>query len=142
MNTSEKGLDLIKRFEGYREKAYMCPAGVWTVGYGHTKGVTASTKCDTVSAHKFLIADVGEAELAIANATSVKLSQFQFDALVSFVFNLGAGAFRKSTLLRKIDKKDFAGAANEFDKWVFAGGKKQKGLELRRAAEKELFLEG
>lgn len=142
MKISDKGLALIKSFEGFSALAYLCPAGVWTVGYGHTKGVTQSSHCTLPAAEALIREDVAFAEGAVTNSVVVKLTQGQFDALVSFVFNLGVGTFRKSTLLRLLNKKDYAGAADEFDRWIFAGGKKQKGLVARRSAERALFLKG
>jgi len=140
MQISEKGLDLIKRFEGCQLSAYRCPAGVLTIGYGHTHGVHAGDTCTPRQAELWLTEDCSVAELTIESNVKVPVNQNQFDALVSFVFNLGAGNFVKSTLLKKLNAGDYTGAAIEFDCWVNAGGRKLPGLVKRRAAERELFL--
>ena len=140
MKTSQKGINLIKEFEGYRSKAYKDSAGVWTIGYGHTGDVAPG---DIISAHQgevLLTKDLEWAEKAITDLVKVPLNQNQFDALVSFVYNVGKGAFRKSTLLKKLNEKQYILASNEFKRWVYAGGKKLKGLQRRREAEKKLFI--
>ncbi len=155
MNISEAGIELIKEFEGYRAEAYQCSAGVWTIGYGSTKwadgrpvkkGDTLMAPIPTISpkdAATELLKATLEKEFvpAVRDAVKVKLTQNQFDALVSFVYNVGVGAFKSSTLLRKLNaKEDINVVAQEFDKWVFAGKKRLPGLVTRRAAEKALFL--
>ena len=140
MKTSQRGLDLIKRFEGLRLSAYWCPAGVKTIGYGHTRGVTMGMRITKPQANEFLLDDVALAERDIDELVKVPLSQNQFDALVDFVFNLGAEEFAESTLLKKLNARDYAGAANEFSKWVYSDHVKLPGLVKRRAAERELFL--
>lgn len=140
MKTSQTGFSLIKQFEGLKTRAYRCPAGVWTIGYGHTAGVKEHDDCTPEQAGTWLMEDCLVAELTIDAEVNVPLSQNQFDALVSFVFNLGPGNFITSTLLYKLNAADYAGAANEFDKWVNAGGRRLTGLAKRRAAEKTLFL--
>lgn len=137
---SPDGLELIKRHEGLRLKAYRCPAGVWTIGHGHTKGVKRGMQIAEVHADQFLREDVIIAERAVNQLVSVPLSQGQFDALVSFVFNLGANAFSRSTLLKKLNEGDCYLAAEEFERWVYASGRKLAGLVARREDEKELFL--
>lgn len=143
MRTSEKGLDVIKRHEGLRLKAYRCPAGVWTIGYGHTKGVKQGMRIAKVQADRFLREDLAEAEKAVNTLVSVPLKQEQFDALVSFVFNLGAGALLRSTLRKVLNKGDYRAAAEQFERWVYGsvGGRKVKlpGLVARRVEERELF---
>ena len=141
MMTSEKGLSLIKEFEGCRLQAYKCPAGVWTIGYGHTRGVTEGMEISREIADFLLVDDVTPCELAI-NALKLNLRQGQFDALVSFIFNLGIGNFNRSTLKKKIlaGAKD-AEIAAEFKKWNKAGGKVHAGLVRRRAAEARLWYE-
>ena len=94
MKISEKGLQLIKEFEGYEGKAYLCPAGVWTIGYGHTQGVEENDMCSVEEASEFLKKDVEKAERAVNELVKHELNQNQFDALVSFVFNLGRDRFR------------------------------------------------
>jgi len=142
MKISEKGLNLIKQFEGLRLEAYLCSAGVPTIGYGHTRGVKLGQTITQEQADAFLSEDIHEFELAVQRLVFVPITQNQFDALVSFVFNVGIGNLKKSTLLKKLNEGDVVGAANEFNKWVFAGGKKLKGLQRRRDKERLLFLTG
>jgi lysozyme len=141
MNVSTTGINLIKNFEGCRLTAYKCPAGVWTIGYGHTgNDVKEGLKITQEQAEEYLKKDLNSFELAVNNSVKITLSQSQFDALVSFSYNVGTGALKKSTLLKLLNKGNYKGAAEEFDKWIFAGGKKLSGLVKRRKAEKELFL--
>lgn len=140
MKVSNNGINLVKRFEGLELKAYRDSVGILTIGYGHTHAVKAGDVITGEQADVFLREDLQVAELTINTNVKVKLTQGQFDALVSFVFNLGSGNFVKSTLIRKLNAGDYAGAANEFGKWVNAGGKKLPGLVKRRAAEREVFL--
>ncbi|WP_041930742.1 lysozyme [Pantoea ananatis] len=140
MQTSNKDIDLIKRFEGLKLEAYRDSVGIPTIGYGHTHNVKIGDVITAEQADKFLREDLLVAELTINTNVKVKLTQNQFDALASFVFNLGSGNFVKSTLLKKLNAGDFAGAADEFGKWVNAGGKKLAGLVKRRAAEREVFI--
>lgn len=139
MRTSKKGIDLIKQFEGCRLTAYKCPSGVYTIGYGHTKGVTKGQKISQERANSLLGQDIKEYENAVNRLISAPLNQNQFDALVSFCFNCGVGAFKTSTLRKKLNAKDYQGAANEFPRWNKGGGKVLKGLVKRRAAEQKLF---
>lgn len=141
MKLSEQGLDLIKHFEGLRLQAYQCSASVWTIGYGHTANVRPGDIIDEEQAGHLLCQDVTASEEAVIRLVRVSLSQHQFDALVSFVFNLGSGNFATSTLLKKLNAGDYIGAAEEFSRWVNAGGKKLLGLVRRRDAERQLFLE-
>lgn len=141
---SENGLSLIKRFESLKLTAYKCPAGVWTIGYGHTKNVYEGKKITEKEANELLAQDVFIVESAINKFVNVSINQNQKDALVSFVFNVGSNNFRSSTLLLKINKSDFVGAANEFLRWNKARDKTGKlrelaGLTTRRNAEKLLF---
>lgn len=140
MKTSDSGLGLIKEYEGLKTKAYLCPAGVPTIGYGHTQGVAMGDVCTEQQATDWLKEDCAVAELTVNTNVKVALTQGQFDALVSFVFNLGAGNFVKSTLLKKLDAGDYAGAAEEFGKWINVNGEPSSGLSRRRAAEIALFL--
>jgi lysozyme len=141
MNISESGLELIKEHEALRLDAYQDIVGVWTVGYGHTGAeVKEGLKITEDAANALLLSDVETAEKCINNCVSVQLTQGQFDALCSFVFNLGCTALRNSTLLRKLNAGDDVDAAHEFDKWNHAGGKVVAGLTKRRLEEKELFL--
>ena len=139
MNLGDRGLALIKEFEGCRTTAYLDSVGVPTIGYGHTKGVQIGDTCTEEQATEWLREDVPDAEDCVNSAVSVPLTECEFDALVSFVFNLGCGNFRKSTLLRKLLDSDYDGACVEFHKWDKAGGQQLAGLTRRRAAEAKLF---
>jgi len=139
MKTGEKGLALIKHFEGLRLRAYQCSADVWTIGYGHTAGVRPGDVITPEQADAFLRGDVADAERAVGRFVRVPLTQCQFDALVSFTFNLGSGNLRTSTLLRLLNAGDYPGAAGQLLRWVNAGGKRLPGLVRRREAEKALF---
>ncbi len=137
-----EGLEELRRHEGLRLEAYPDPGSggyPWTIGYGHTRGVKKGDTISREQAEHFLLQDVAEAEEAIERLVQVPLSAGQMDALVSFVFNLGAGAFERSTLLTKLRRGDYSGAAAEFDKWVYAAGKVMPGLVARRAAERARF---
>lgn len=136
---SQRGVDLIKGFEGLRLSAYKDSAGVWTIGYGHTSGVKPGQRISQAQAEQFLRSDVKWAEQAVRDNVKVPISQNQFDALTSFTFNLGAGALKSSTLLKKLNAGDTAGAQAEFGKWVHAGGQRLEGLVRRRAEEAALF---
>jgi lysozyme len=140
VHISEEGLQLIKKWEGLRLTSYKCSAGVWTIGYGSTRGVTEGMTITEEEADERLRRDVETAERCVNASVKVALTEQQFSACVSFVFNLGCGAFGKSTLLRKINEGDDVGAAAEFHKWVNAGGKKLAGLVARRKDEAELFM--
>ena len=140
MRTSEQGLLLIRKFEGLKLESYKCSAGVWTIGYGHTSNVKKSDKITKDEAENLLQNDLIYFESAICDFVKVPLNQNQFDALVSFVFNIGVGAFSTSTMLKFINANHFPLAAGQFDRWVYAKGKKLEGLVKRRKEEKELFL--
>lgn len=137
---SENGLDLIKRWEGLSLTAYVCPGGKRTIGYGHTGEYSKRSRISRAQANELLIRDVHRKELAVNRLVIVPLTQNQFDALVSFTFNLGAARLKRSTLLKKLNRGDYAGAADEFPKWRNAGGRVLEGLEFRRAEERRLFL--
>ncbi|MFP5338162.1 MAG: lysozyme [Gammaproteobacteria bacterium] len=139
MHTSQKGLDLIKSFEGLRLSAYKCPADVWTIGYGTTAGVKPGQTITKERAEELLRDDVKRFEGQVLRLVKVPLTQGQHDALVSFVYNLGAGNLSNSTLLRLLNAGDYAGAAAQFNRWNKAGGKVLSGLVRRRAAERALF---
>lgn len=139
MKTTAPGLEIIRHFEGLRLSAYPCSAHVWTIGYGHTAGVSPGDSISAEAAERLLRQDITEAEKTVSRYVSVPLSQNQFDALVSFVFNLGAGNFRTSTLLKKLNAGDTAGASEEFLRWINAAGRPLPGLIRRREAEKALF---
>lgn len=142
--TSQAGKNLIKEFEGFRAKAYLCPAGVWTVGYGTTRingnKVTGDTQLTTEEADIFLEQDLKVFEDAVNKNVDVELTQNQFDALVAFVYNVGIGNFQKSTLLKILNRGEYESASEQFLRWDKAGGKKLAGLTRRRKAEQKLFL--
>lgn len=141
MKVGEKGLALIKESEGLRLKAYKCPAGVWTIGYGHTgKDVVAGMEISESRAVALLKQDLRVAEVYL-NSLGINFSQNAFDSLCSFIYNLGVGAFSKSTLRKKIvAKADDEAITDEIVKWVNAGGKPLIGLKRRRVKEANLFL--
>ena len=140
---SSTGLALTRSFEGLRLEAYQDSGGVWTIGYGHTgPEVRAGQRITEAEAVALLREDLASAERCVRTAVKVPLSQCEFDALVDFCFNAGRGNFLHSTLLRRVNREDFAGAAVQFGLWVFAGGERQPGLVRRRAAEAAMFLPG
>lgn len=139
MKTSQRGINLIKQFEGVRLTAYKCPAGVYTIGYGHTRGVKRGMKITEEEASAYLTADLLNSEKAVERYDSAyHWNQNEFDALVSFTFNCGAANLR--SLLRN-GKRNRSQIAETLPLYRKAGGKVLKGLERRRAAEKALFLE-
>jgi lysozyme len=139
MSVSEAGLELIRACEGFRPDAYRDAVGVWTIGYGHTGNVRAGDRITREQGEALLRLDAGCAVEAVGRIVTVPLRQGQVDALVSFVFNLGEGALAGSTLLRKLNAGDAAGAAAEFPKWCHAGNAVLPGLVTRRARERALF---
>ena len=140
MTTSRLGLRLIKDFEGLRLGAYLCPAGVPTIGYGHTKGVKLGQVITHEQADDYLIEDIAPLERHI-NALGINFRQEQFDALVSWLFNLGVGNFKKSNLLKRIqDDSSDQSIAAEFIKWIYAGKTPLAGLKKRRVAEANMFV--
>lgn len=141
MNYSKRGLALTESFEGCRLESYPDQVGVWTIGYGHTKGVAEGMTCTQAQAEQWLTEDVAGAEDSVARLVHIALSQQEFDALVDFTFNLGVGNFASSTLLKKLNARDIEGAAGEFEKWDRAGGQVVAGLLRRRQAERALFQE-
>ncbi len=140
MKTSSKGIELIKRHEGFRARAYKCPADVWTIGYGHTRGVKSGDVIDKAQGERFLVQDLQTAEREV-NSHGLIINQNQFDALVSFVFNVGSGNFSRSTLLRKLKvNTNDATISYEFSRWKHGGGKVLPGLVKRRKEEAELYF--
>ena len=141
---SKTGLDLIKRFEGFSPTVYICPAGYPTIGYGHVvkpqERQQFASGITTKQAEILLRQDVQTAERAVLRLITVPLTDGQFDALVSFTFNLGAGALQRSTLRRKVNRGDHAAVPAEFGKWVWGGGRKLQGLVRRREAEIVLYV--
>lgn len=143
MTTREQGVAAIKAHEGLRLQAYPDPASggePWTIGYGHTGGVKPGDVITLEQAEQFLADDIATAQMGIRALVSVPLNSGQLWALTSFVFNLGAGALKKSTLLTKLNAGDYKGAADEFGKWINAAGKPMAGLVTRRTAERAMFL--
>ena len=148
MQTSDKGIALIKQFEGCKLTAYPDPGtggAPWTIGYGWTqpvdgKPVRPGMTIDQKTADRLLKTGLVSYENDILRLVKVKLSQGQFDALVSFTYNLGSRSLSTSTLLSKLNAGDYAGAADEFPRWNKAGGKVLNGLTRRREAERALFL--
>ena len=134
---TQNGLDLIKRFEGFSRTVYFCPAGYPTIGYGHVvkDDEDFSAGIDEPQAEELLRQDAQIAERAVLRLINVPLTDGQFDALVSFTYNLGSGALQRSTLRRKINREEHAEVPEQFMRWVWAGGRKLKGLVRRRAAE-------
>ncbi len=145
MQTSEKGIALIKEFEGCRLTAYQDSVGVWTIGYGWTqpvdgKPIRAGMTIKQETAERLLETGLVSYESDVSRLVKVGMSQGQFDALVSFTYNLGVRSLSTSTLLRKLNAGDYAGAADEFLRWNKASGKVLNGLTRRREAERALFL--
>lgn len=139
MRTSDNGLALIRRFEGLRLRAYKDSVGKPTIGYGTTRGVTMGMTITAERAEALLREDVQRFEGHLDRLVRVPLTQGQWDALVSWVYNLGPTNLEQSTLLRLLNASDYAGAAAEIERWVHAGGKRLEGLVRRRAAERALF---
>ena len=140
MHISKDGLALIKRFEGFCPTPYDDPAGYATIGYGHLiKPGEVFTELTTEQGESLLREDVAVAEAAVTKNVRITLTQGQFDALVSFVFNVGSQAFEKSYLLRLLNNHDPKGAARQFSRWIYAGGRRLPGLIARRSAENKLF---
>lgn len=146
MQTSDEGLAAIAEHEGLRLVAYPDPGSVdglpWTIGYGHTRGVQRGDRCTPEQAMQWLREDVQDAEEAVNRRVKVPLTQSQFDALVSFVYNLGETAFAGSTLLRMLNSGDYVGAAVQFERWNKNDGRVLSGLVRRRKDERDLFETG
>lgn len=140
--TSQAGIDLIKKYEGCKLTAYKDAVGIWTIGYGHTGGVSAGMSISQTQAEAYLRSDLSTFESTVNNRVTVATSQNMFDALVSLAFNIGSGAFGGSTLLSLLNQGNYTGAADQFGSWVKAGGVTLQGLVKRRASEKTLFLTG
>lgn len=139
MKISQEGLSLIKKFEGCELEAYKCAAGVWTIGYGSTKGVKEGDTITQDGADKLLTEEMHEYEGYINDMVTVDLKQNEFDALVSWVFNLGPSNLSSSTLLSKLNNKVWDDVPNQIKRWNKAGGKTLQGLVRRREAEALLF---
>ena len=146
MKLSVEGLNLIKRFEGVRNRPYRCSAGLWTVGVGHLigDGKLLPKSWDRTFTEEeinaLLVRDLSQFERGVGMYIKVPLRQHEYDALCSFAFNLGLGTLQRSTLRQKINRNDKEGAAKEILKYCRAGGKIIKGLQKRREAEYQMFL--
>ena len=140
-HVTQNGIDLIKRFEGFSSTVYICPAGYPTIGFGHLvkepekyqQGITEA------EAEELLRRDVHAAENAVLRLIDVPLTDGQYDALVSFTFNLGAGALQRSTLRRKVNRQAHSEVPEQFMRWVWAGGRKLDGLIRRREREALIY---
>ena len=144
MRTSQKGLELIKRFEGLLLEAYLDAVGIWTIGYGHTSQAGAPRVVPGMvitepRAEDILRNDLRKFEYDVESLVDVHLTQHQFDALVSLTFNIGPTNLAGSTLLKRLNEGDYQAARKEFAKWRKAGGVILRGLERRRAAEQDLW---
>ena len=139
MKIGYEGLKMIKHFEGLELNAYQCAAGVWTIGYGHTKGVQQGMVISEETADEMLVEELKEYENYINDMVNCPLSQNQFDALVSWVYNLGPANLQASTLLKVLNAGDYAGVPAQIKRWNKAGGKVLEGLTRRRQAESVLF---
>ena len=143
MKLSQRGIDLIKQFEGYSSKAYPDPAtggAPWTIGYGTTKGVKPGMVITAEKAEKMLRDDVAKFESGVSSLVTAPTTQGQFDAMVSLAYNIGLGNFGKSTLLKKHNARCYTCAADQFRVWNRANGKVMNGLTKRRAAEREVYM--
>lgn len=146
MKTSDKGLQLIKQFEGFSARPYRCPAGIPTIGYGATyypdgRRVTMQDKpVSEADATAMLRSMLASYEAGVSRYVQVPVTQGQFDAMVSFAYNIGLSALKNSTLLRLVNARDWQGAAAQFPRWNRAGGKVLPGLTRRREAERVMFL--
>ena len=144
---NERGIETVKSFEGFSLKPYLCPAKVWTIGYGSTTGSDGGPvdpdmePISEVHADALLGRDLETSERWVSRLSKEPLSENQFSALVSFTFNAGCGALQRSTLRMKLNRGEYLGAADEFPKWRRAGGRILAGLVRRRAAERVLFLD-
>lgn len=136
---SSAGINFIKRWEGFRSNAYICPGNVLTIGYGHTKSVVPGQRITEYEGEQLLKQDLQRFERAVNDLVTVPINQKQFDALVSFAFNCGNSALARSTLLRRLNEGRYDLAAKEFYKWVYAGKKRLPGLVTRRREESQMF---
>ena len=139
MNTSAEGIALIKKFEGCELKAYQCSAGVWTIGYGHTKDVEEGDTISKDQAEEMLVEELHEYENYVNEYVNVALSQNQFDALVSWVYNLGPANLKASTMLKVLNDGKYEEVPYQMKRWNKAGGKVLDGLVRRREAEALLY---
>ena len=142
--TGTRGLELIKRFEGFQPQIYRDAVGLPTIGYGHLlkpgEAEIFAAGISETAAEALLLSDIRIAEDAVARCIEADLTEAQFDALVSFTFNMGSGALARSQLASKINAGDHKGAPDEFKRWVYAGGRRLRGLVRRRRAEAALYV--
>ena len=143
---NERGIEMVKSFEGISLKPYLCPANVWTVGYGATRSRTGGPidpdmePISETEAEALLLRDLESSQGWVSRLIKTALTENQYSALTSFTFNVGAGALQRSTLRMKLNRGEVQNAADEFPKWRIAGGRILAGLVRRRAAERALFL--
>jgi lysozyme len=140
MRINERGIAILKECEGLRLNAYRCPAGIWSVGYGSTKKVTEGMVINRDEAEARLVEDLALVEKQVNQLVQVPLTENEFSALVSFCYNVGATRFKSSTLLKKLNRGDLFGVAQEFHRWVYTQGRILPGLMNRRRQEQALFL--
>ncbi len=142
MQASQTALNLIKKYEGFSAKIYLCPAGKATIGYGHVvkKSENFLKTISKKQAEKLLADDALQVCEQISKLLKITLSQNQFDAVVCFVYNVGIGNFTNSTMLKLLNSGDIKAAAGEFERWIYSNGKILSGLKTRRQEEKQLFL--
>jgi lysozyme len=140
MQISDEAVDFIKSFEGFSNEAYICPAGYKTIGYGHLiKDIEDIDKITNEEALELLRQDIGRAEFTVNRLTKVYLNQNQFDMLVSFTYNLGGGAYQRSSLRSKVNREEHELVPFEFGKWIYANGEVLLGLVKRRKLEAEIY---
>ena len=139
MKVSQECVDLVKFFEGFEANAYLCPANVWTIGYGRTKDVREGDIIPEVQAERDVVEELEEFAEQVLNSVKVELTQNELDALTSWTYNLGVGNLQSSTLLKKLNTGDYESVPSEMVRWNKAGGKVLAGLTKRREAEAELW---
>ena len=139
MKVSQECIDLVKFFEGFEPKAYLCPANVWTIGYGRTKNVREGDELTEIQAERDLFEELDEFAEQVLNTVKVDLEQNELDALTSWTYNLGVGNLQSSTLLKKLNSGDKNSVPSEMVRWNKAAGKVLAGLTRRREAEAKLW---
>jgi len=139
MKPSQKCIDMVKHFEGFEDTAYLCPANVWTIGYGRTKNVKEGDKITEPQAERDLQEELQEFGAQVLGVVDVSLLQNEFDALTSWTYNLGVGNLSSSTLLKKLNAGDKDSVPSEMLRWNKAAGKVLAGLTARRQAEADLW---
>ena len=136
---SSEAFELIRQSEGLSLTSYLCPAGKWTIGYGHTRSAKAGQVIDAAAAEALLRADIAATAITVRELVQVKLTESQFSALVSFTYNVGPAAFARSRLLKKLNAGDYAAVPQELSRWVYSRGHLLQGLVTRRAREAALW---